>query len=101
METLEERFRENTAAVLSNAAVIAESYRGAAYILNLEMEDVRNAVIGYAERYGGCVSCRHSRAPRNAEEYARRHGTLPITMRGCALSLSQNSCGSFEPIMGK
>lgn len=99
IQTLHERFGEHAEAVLSNAVIIAESYTDAALVLNIELEDVENAIINAASQYGGCVACRYSRASRNADAYARQRGSLPITMRGCILGLSQTGCSSFEPII--
>lgn len=99
VKTLYERFGERAEEVLANVGPIAESYADACYVLGLDIEDAENAVLDAAQRYGGCVSCRHSRASRNADVYARQKSTLPVTMRTCILGLRQEGCTAREPII--
>jgi len=96
---LQKRYGDNADIVLSNVAVVAESYTDAALALDLDADAVERAVLSAARQYGGCVGCRHSRASRNADEYARKRGALPVTMRGCVLGLRQETCSAFEPII--
>jgi len=99
-EELVERYGDQAGAVLSNVVAVAESYAGAAMLLDLDdLDGVERAVLSAAEQYGSCVGCRYSRASRNAEEYARKRGALPVTMRSCILGLRQEGCSAFEPII--
>ena len=99
IETLHEQFGDKAQEVLQNVRLIAESYADACYILSLDIEDAENAILDAARQYGGCVSCRYSRASRNAEEFARKRGTLPIILRTCVLGLRQEVCTAREPII--
>ena len=83
---------------LKNLQAVVESYAGAAAVLDLSISDVEKAIVSAAQRYGGCMSCLYSRAPRDASEYAYQRGALPVMRRRCVLGLSQSTCGSFEPI---
>ena len=67
--------------------------------LNLDQDAVERAILRAARQYSGCVGCRYSRASHNADEYARKRGALPVTMRGCVLDLEQETCSAFEPII--
>ena len=98
VDDLRSEFGESAAAVLSNVAVIAESYTDAALALDIDLDAVERAVLSAARQWGGCVSCRHSRASRNAEEYARKRGALPVTTRTCILGLRQETCSARESI---
>jgi len=99
-EELVERYGDRAEAVLSNVVTVAESYLDAAMQLDLDdLDGVERAILDVAEKHSGCVGCRYSRASRNAEEYARKRGALPVTMRGCILGLRQEDCSAFEPIM--
>ncbi len=84
---------------MSDISDIVESYTDAATILGLDPEDVKQAILDAARRYSGCIACRYSRAPRNAEEFARNRGTLPILRRSCVLGLRQDDCGAFAPLL--
>jgi hypothetical protein len=99
IQTLHKEFGENAQVVLSNVVPIAESYLDACDVLGLEIEDAENAILSVAKQYGGCVRCRHSRAVRGAEEYARKRGALPVTMRTCVLGLCQDTCQARESII--
>ncbi|RLC53801.1 MAG: hypothetical protein DRI80_19785 [Chloroflexota bacterium] len=98
-EELAKRYGDQAEVVLSNVVTVAESYVDAALVVDVDMDSVERAVLDAAEKYSGCVGCRYSRASRNAEEYARRRGSLPITMRRCILGLRQDGCSAFEPII--
>lgn len=100
METndLKAEFGENAGMALNNVAIIADSYTDAALVLDIDLDAVEKAVLGAARQYSGCVSCRYSRASRQAEEYARKRGTLPVMMRGCVLGLSQGTCSARESV---
>jgi len=99
-EELAERYGDQAETVLSNVVAVAESYLDAAMLLDLDdLDGVERAVLSTAEQYGGCASCRYSRAARNAEEYTRQRGALPITVRTCILGLRQDGCSAFEPII--
>ncbi len=99
IETLQERFGDKAKEVLANVGPIAESYADACYVLGLDIEDAESAILGMAQRFGGCVSCRYSRASRDADKYAREKGTLPVALRTCVLGLSQEGCTAREPIV--
>ena len=77
---------------------IAESYVEAATELGLDMDAVKRAILSAAREWGGCVSCRFSRAPRDAAEYARQRGSLPVMMRTCLLGLRQETCSARESV---
>jgi hypothetical protein len=97
--TLLERFGKQAEQVLANVRPVAESYADACHVLGLDIEDAENAILDMAQQYGGCVSCRFSRASQNADVYARQKGVLPVGIRGCALGLRQETCTAREPII--
>jgi hypothetical protein len=98
VDELQREFGDYAEAALNNVAIIAESYRNAALALDIDMDDVEKAVLNAAREWGGCVSCRHSRAPSNADKYARQRGALLVMMRTCILGLRQETCGARESI---
>nr|MBC7245421.1 hypothetical protein [Chloroflexota bacterium] len=97
-EALLERYGGKARQVLENVRPIAESYIDACLVLDLDAEDAEDAILALAEMEG-CLSCQHSRAPRNAEEAARQKGYLPVQIRSCALGLSQDGCTARKPII--
>ncbi len=97
-EDLRGEFGDSADVVLNNVSIIADSYTDAALVLDIDLDAVEQAILSAAKQYSGCVSCRHSRASRNAEEYARKRGALPVMMRSCILGLRQDTCSARESI---
>ena len=95
---LKAEFGESAGVVLNNVSIIADSYTDAALVLDIDLNAVERAVLGAARQYGGCVSCRYSRASRNAEEFARKRSTLPVMLRTCVLGLRQETCSARESV---
>lgn len=98
-DELRKEFGDKADEIARTVAVIADSYTDAALVLDLGIDAVERAVLDMARRYAGCVSCRYSQAGRNADEYALKRGSLPITTRGCVLGLRQEGCTAYEPIV--
>jgi hypothetical protein len=96
---LHREFGDRAEIILSNVAVVADSYTDAALVLDLDEDAVERAILSAARQYAGCVGCRYSRATRTADAYARKRGAPPVTMRSCVLGLAQGSCSAFEPII--
>jgi hypothetical protein len=90
--------RDETTALI-NATTIATSYLAAADYLGIDFGEIKKAIMDMALHHNGCVACLYSRAPHDATEYARKRGTLPLMMRGCALRRRPDRCSSFEPII--
>ncbi|MEM0459327.1 MAG: hypothetical protein QXZ31_05630 [Thermofilaceae archaeon] len=64
--------------------------RMAVQILDLGEDGVKTALEKLAKSYSGCVSCRHSTpVPHH----------LSLLSRFCRLGLTQDTCGSWEPIL--
>lgn len=97
-EDLRGEFGESADIVLSNVGIIANGYTDAALALDIDLDAVERAVLGAAKQYGGCVSCRYSRAGRDADQYAAKRGRLPVTIRTCALGLRQETYSARESV---
>jgi len=97
-EDLRNEFGDNAGVVLNNVSIIADSYTDAALALDIDLDAVERAILNAAKQYSGCVSCRYSRASRNAEEFARKRGTLPVMLRTCVLGLRQETCSARESV---
>jgi hypothetical protein len=66
----------------SDFSQLVQSYMPAAGFLRLGREDVEKAIRN-AMRFGGCPSCRHSRAPGDALGTAMYDDRLAIYERSC------------------
>lgn len=97
-EDLRGEFGDSADIVLSNIGVIADSYTDAALALDIDLDAVERAILSAAKQYGGCVSCRYSRAGKDADQYAAKRGRLPVTVRACVLGLRQETCSARESV---
>jgi hypothetical protein len=81
----------------SDFSQLVQSYMPAAGFMRLSRDDVEEAIRN-AMRFGGCPSCRHSRAPGNVMRIAKKEERLAIYERscgGCHLTGLQ-SCPFYE-----
>jgi len=74
---------------------IAESYSVFALDFNVPLDDIEHAILEQAKRYGGCINCVYSIAPKRTGS----ERSLPILRRHCRLGLAQGACGMWKPIV--